>query len=211
VIVTSVLLALAAVGIALLITAGELATKYQSYPFKELLNRYVFIYLFANALFAYLAFLLAPLLPEAVKPEGWKRALLAGFGFAFILRAKFFTVTVEKREFAVGPELIYTSFLNYVKVKMERRMRTLRDALRGRILKNYSDLNLLIEAANILINDSEEQLRTALEGRRDRILHNQVLKDVEKKYALLDLLIDLKADEGELESFLQDLKQNRGS
>jgi hypothetical protein len=200
-----------AVGLALLITAGELATKYQSYPFKELLNRYVFIYLFANALFAYLAFLLVPLLPDAVKPEGWKRALFAGFGFAFILRAKFFTVTVDKREFAVGPELIYTSFLNYVKVRMERRMKTLRDALRGRILKNFSDLALLTEAVNILINDSEEQYQTALEGRRDRILHSHVFNEVKKKYALVDLLIDLKTDEGELESFLHDLKQNRGT
>jgi hypothetical protein len=209
VIVTSVLLALAAVGIALLITAGELFTKYQSYPFKELLNRYVFIYLSANAVFAYIAFILVPFLPDAIQPGGWKRALFAGFGFAFILRAKFFTVTVEKREFAIGPELIYTAFLNYVKVKMERRMRTLRDALRGRILKNFSDLDLLTEAVNILINDSEEQFHTALEARRDRILHSAVFKDVEKKYALVDLLIDLKADEQELESFLRDLTRVR--
>jgi hypothetical protein len=200
---------LTAVGIGLLITAGELATKYQSYPFKSLLNRHVFIYLFANAIFALGAFFLVPLLPNTIQPEGWKRALFAGFGFAFILRAKFLTVTVEKREFAVGPELIYTSLLNYVKVRMERQMRKQRDALRGRILKKFNALDLLIEAANILINDSDEQRRTALEGNRDRILHSPVFSDVEKKYALLELLIEIKPDEGELESFLYDLSQNR--
>jgi hypothetical protein len=193
----------------LLITTGELATKYQSYPFKSLPNRYVFIYLFANAIFALIAFFLVPLLPDAVQPEGWKRALFAGFGFAFILRSKFLTVTVEKREFAVGPELIYTSLLNYVKVRMERQMRQQRDTLRGRILRKFSDLDLLTEATNILINDADDQLRTPLEGRRDRILHSPVFSDVEKKYALLDLLIDIKSDEGELESFLHDLSQNR--
>jgi len=194
----------------LLITAGELATKYQSYPFKSLLNRYVSLYLVANAIFALIAFLLIPLLPDAVKPEGWKRALIAGFGFAFILRAKFFTVTVDKREFAVGPELIYTSLLNYVKARMERQMRRVRDVLRAGILAKFNDLDLFSQAANILINDdSEQELRTAREGSRDRILHNPVFSDVEKRYALVDFLIDIKPDEGELDTFLEDLRRNR--
>lgn len=204
------LLGITAIAIGLLITAGELATKYQSYNFKSLLNRYVLIYLIVNAAFALVAFLLVPLLPAAIKPEGWKRALLAGFGFAFILRARFFTVTVDKREFAVGPELIYTSLLNYVKARMERQMRRVRDVQRSSILAKFRDLDLLTEAANILINDSDEELRTALEGNRDRILHNPVFSDVEKKYALVDLLIGIKPDEGELESFLDDLQRNRG-
>ena len=160
----------------MLITAGELATKYQSYPSKSLLNRYVSIYLVTNAVFALIAFFLIPLLPDAIKPEGWKRALFAGFGFAFILRAKFFTVTVDKREFAVGPELIYTSLLNYVKARMERQMRRVRDVLRAGILAKFNDLDLFSQAANILINDSEQELRTAREGSRDRILHNPVAR-----------------------------------
>ena len=52
----------------MLIAAGELANKYQAYPFRSLLNRYVFLYLLANAAFALIAFHLIPLLPEAINP-----------------------------------------------------------------------------------------------------------------------------------------------
>jgi hypothetical protein len=95
---------------------------------------------------------------------------------------------------------------------MERQIKASRDAERNKILIKFrgkNDLvNLLTAAANILINEADDQTRSSLEGSRDRILHSSIMSEVEKKYSLIALLLDIKSEPGELEIFLEQLDQD---
>jgi len=201
---------LLAIGIALALSSSELLIKYRSNLLRDLLNVYLFIYLVLNVFFAYVAYLLIPLIPFAspVKVGSFWHSLLAGLGYALILRTKLLTVTVGKQELAVGPELLYTGLMNYVGFHLENRVHAKRDATRARLLQAFTSPELFRIALNIKINEIQDpQVKHDLELSRDEILNSKVMSEIEKTYGIIRLLIETQPDEKALTGFLQGLSR----
>jgi len=132
--------------------------------------------------------------------------MIAGFGYAVVLRAKLITVTVDKRQYALGPEILYTGLMNYVSFHLENRMRSKRDAIRDRLLQKFGSREIFKTALNIKISEvADPSERKDLEMTRDEVLNSRLMTEVEKTYGVVRLLIELQPDEADLVSFLQNL------
>ena len=129
-----------ALAVAFTLSFAELLTKYRAHIFRDLLNVYLGIYLLLNCFFAYLVYALIPLITSSVGQGSFEHAMIAGFGYAVVLRAKLITVTVDKRQYALGPEILYTGLMNYVSFHLENRMRSKRDAIRDRLLQKQAEI-----------------------------------------------------------------------
>lgn len=90
----TVLLALAA-------SFGEMLSKHEKRVLRDILNRYLFLYLGINAVFALAAYYFLPSIaqfffqPEQiawVTGQSWGRVFIAAFGYMVIVRAKVVTI-----------------------------------------------------------------------------------------------------------------------
>ncbi|MFB3921097.1 MAG: hypothetical protein ACE145_05210 [Terriglobia bacterium] len=201
---------LLAVTIALALTTSELLTKYRSHIFRDFLNLYFFVYLSLNGFFAVLAYLAIPRFSDAVVKGSLEHSLLAGFGYALVLRTKLITITIRGQDFAVGPELLYTGLINYMGFHLANKIQARHDQLRRKLLDAFPDPVLFETALNIKVSEiSDAQLRRDTEAARDAIL-NSKLGPTEKVYGIVKLLLDLDPDERSLTDFLQGIKGKEG-
>ena len=90
--------------IALAASFGEMLSKYETKVLRDILNRYLFVYLGINAVFAFATYCFLPsvarffLLPEQVawvQGQSWGRVFIAAFGYMVIVRAKVMTINPE--------------------------------------------------------------------------------------------------------------------
>lgn len=186
---------------------GEMLSKYEKRVFQDIINRYLFLYLGINAVFAFAAYFFLPGIAQLfLKPEqiqwvngaSWARVFVAAFGYMVIVRAKVVTI----KDTPIGIDTLYDAFARYCLRHTNMLINNRRNDVLDKVYSKFGELNLYTIAFDDRLQSAPEGERETLRAQRDNILSSRLTDQVKCK-RLGDLILDIVGTAGELEKALQ--------
>src|SRR2546421_664606 len=104
--------------LALVASFGEMLSKYEKRVFRDIVNRYLVLYLGINAIFAFATYFFLPSIAQLffnLEQIGWVndsscgRVFVAAFGYMVIVPAKVVTI----KDTPIGIDTLYDAFARY--------------------------------------------------------------------------------------------------
>ncbi len=188
-----------AIFLSLLVAMAELFSKFRDEPFYVLKQPSALIYIAFNIGIAVISLVLISKTDffDMTKELGWiKSALTAGLGSAALMRSKFFKVTMDGKETAIGPEFIINIFLETLERLIDReRARRRKDLVENTMMKiDFSKakqyvVSTIIASSQLASNETPKKLMKDA----DSIEHAQT-GGMEKSLALGYLILDFMGE-----------------
>ncbi|MBC8231417.1 hypothetical protein H8E77_17835 [bacterium] len=201
---------LLAIALALAITFSEILTKYERKLLKHIVNRYLLLYLSINGFLASIVYLILPdvasfLLSEniesIVQSDSRIRALIAGFGYALVLRSKLTDIKIGEHEVPAGFDIIYQALTNYLLRHTERAIQIKEIQILQRICEDFQDINTYLGALDFIIEAMPVSERDEFSTRIQEIREDSQ-EDNKKCISLAKILLEQLGSEKEVKSML---------
>jgi hypothetical protein len=202
----SVAFLLIAVLIALVANFGEILSKNESRIIRDIVNRYLFIYLIINGFFAGIVYYFLPDIAKFVlKPEytswaqgdTWGRVLIAAFGYLVIVRAKFITI----KDTPIGIDTLYDTFAQYCLRHTNMRIMIRQDRILDSVFQKFNQLAPYQSALDNWIPNAPANEQETIRSQRDTILASTLANNIKCK-RLGQLLLRIVGSQDELERAL---------
>jgi len=196
----TVLLALAA-------SFGEMLSRDEKRVFRDIVNRYLVLYLGINGVFAFATYFFLPSVaqlffkPEQigwVKDSSWGRVFVAAFGYMVIVRAKVVTI----KNTPIGIDTLYDAFARYCLRHTNMVMNNRRNDILDEVYGKYQDLERYRIAFDDRLSSAPEEERETLRAQRDNVLSSSLTAQVKCK-RLGELILDIVGTREELEKALE--------